>query len=67
MHTAIKNLKVNLIFSFTVINCEYLKKLLLSLDEKKASGLDGISPSIAAPFTVQVIQSLHCRFYMTHS
>jgi hypothetical protein len=51
MHTAIKNLEVSLNFSFTVINCEYLKKPLLSLDEKKASGPDGISPSIAALFT----------------
>ena len=36
----------NLNFSFTVINSEYLTELLLTLDEKKSCGPDGISPKI---------------------
>ena len=42
----ILNQQVNLNFFFAVINSEYLKDLLLTLDEKKSCGPDGISPKI---------------------
>ena len=43
----ILNQGVNLNFSFAVINSEeYLKDILLTLDEKKSCGPDGISPKI---------------------
>ena len=42
----ILNQGVNLNFSFAVINSEYLNDLLLTLDEKKSCGPDGISPKI---------------------
>ena len=57
--TIIKNLKVDLNFSFEEINCEYVTRLLSTIDEKKSSGTDEIpsyflkisTPAIAAPLT----------------
>lgn len=57
--TIIKNLKVDLNFSFEEINCEYVTRLLSTIDEKKSSGPDEIlsyflkisTPAIAAPLT----------------
>ena len=56
---AIVNLEANFNFSFSAINSAYLEKLLLSLDEKKACGPDGITsnilriskPAIVTPLT----------------
>ena len=57
--TIIRNLKVDLNFSFEEINCEYVTRLLSTIDEKKSSGPDEIpsdflkisTPAIAAPLT----------------
>ena len=61
----ILNQGVNLNFSFAVINSEYLKNLLLTLDEKKSCGPDRISPKILKISTPAIAISLtnlfnHC-------